>query len=86
MSTQILLLEKRCAQADDLLCQMSKLQETVKKLHIIRGTEVEINLLFQNYVHLTDITVKEAPWRPTKARLCHSFHPPASQLKTEMKF
>ena len=32
---------KRCAQVDDLLCQVAELQETVKRLCSIRGAETE---------------------------------------------
>ena len=53
---------KRCAQVDDLLCQVAKLQETVKRLCSIRGAETEIDKWFQNHAPVADNTENEAPW------------------------
>ena len=52
---------KRCAQVDDLLCQVAELQETVKRL-CIRGAEREIDKSFQNHAPMVDTTENEAPW------------------------
>jgi len=37
---------KRCAEAEDLLCQGVLLQETVKRLHSIRGPKTDIGKWF----------------------------------------
>ena len=53
---------KRCAQAEDLLRQVAKLQETVKRLHSIRGAKTETDKWFQNHAPVADTTENEAPW------------------------
>ncbi|PKU30634.1 28s ribosomal protein mitochondrial [Limosa lapponica baueri] len=53
---------KSCAQTDDLLHQVSELQETVERLCIIRGAETETDKWFQNRAPVADTTDNEAPW------------------------
>lgn len=78
----------RCAQINDLLRQVTELQEIVKRLCRIREAETEIDNPFRTMLPwLTPLRMRHLEcWWPTKAGLCFSHHPPAWQSKPDMKF
>ncbi|XP_029864855.1 uncharacterized protein LOC115339276 [Aquila chrysaetos chrysaetos] len=53
---------KRCARVGDLLCQAAGWQETVERLHGVRGAEMEVDRWFQNRAPVVDTAENAAPW------------------------
>lgn len=52
----------RCSQVEDLLHQVAKFQETVKRVCSITGFETEIGNWFQKHISVVDTTENETPW------------------------
>lgn len=60
---------------------MAELQEAVKRLCSIKGTEKEIDQLFNNYIPAGDNTEKEEPWSLVMNKRRAPLESPLSSLK-----
>lgn len=65
----------------DYLQQVAELQEAVKRLCSIKGTEKEIDQLFNNYIPAGDNTEKEEPWSLVMNKRRAPLESPLSSLK-----